>query len=60
MNKSFMICLFRLLNEQNDLKKDLFILMNKFEQESQERASQNRARLAFVLIKLKLFYLFLK
>jgi len=55
-----MICLFRLLNEPNDLKKDLFILMNKFEQESQERTSQNRARLAFVLIKLKLFYLFLK
>jgi len=29
--------------------------MNKFEQESHERSSQNRARQAFVLIKLKLF-----
>jgi len=36
------------------MKKDLFILMNKFEQERHERASQNRARRPFELIKLKL------
>jgi len=34
--------------------------MNKFEQESHERSSQNRAKRAFVLIKLKLLYLFFK
>jgi len=34
--------------------------MNEFEQESHESSSQNRARRAFVLLKLKLFYLFLK
>jgi len=48
------------LNEPNDTKKDLFILMNEFKQESPERASQNRARRAFVLIKLRLSYLFFK
>jgi len=31
------------LNEQNDSKKDLFILINEFEQERRERAPQNRA-----------------
>jgi len=41
-------------------KKDLFILMNEFEQESHKCSSQNRARQTFVLIKLKLCYLFLK
>jgi len=41
-------------------KKDLFILMNEFEEESYKHASQNRTRRAFVLIKLKLFYLVLK
>jgi len=41
-------------------KKVLFILMNEFEQESHERSLQNRARRAFVLIKLKLLYLFFK
>ncbi len=40
-------------NERNDSKKDSLILMNEFEQES-------RARRAFVLIKLKLLYLFVK
>jgi len=50
----------RSLNEQNDTKKDLFILINEFEQESHERAPQNRARRPFELIKLKLCYLFLK
>jgi len=35
---------FRFLNEPNDSEKDLFILMNEFEQESHKRASQNRAR----------------
>jgi len=44
-------------NERVDSGKDLFILMNEFEQESHERASQNRERRAFVLIKLKLFYI---
>jgi len=34
--------------------------MNEFEQESHKRASQNRARRAFELIKLKLCYLFIK
>jgi len=34
---------------------DLFILLNEFEQESHKCSSQNRARRAFVLIKLKLF-----
>jgi len=55
MNKSFSesIRLFRSLNEPNDSEKDLFILINEFEQESYERASQNRARRAFELIKLK-------
>jgi len=37
-----------------------FILMNEFEQESHKHASQNRARRAFELIKLKLCYLFIK
>jgi len=32
-----------LLNEPNDSEKDLFILINEFEQESHKRASQNRA-----------------
>jgi len=41
-------------------KKELFILVNEFGQESHECLSQNRARQAFVLIKLKLFYLFFK
>jgi len=45
-------CLYE-MNEQNDSKKDLLILMN-------ERASQNRARRAFELTKLKLCYLFIK
>ena len=56
MNKSFSES-FGSFNEQNeriDSEKDLFILMNEFEQESHERASQNRARRAFELIKLKL------
>jgi len=44
----------------HDSKKDSFILMNDFEQESHERASQNRARRAFELIKLKLCHLFIK
>jgi len=48
------------LNEPNDLEKDLFILMNEFKQESHKRASQNRARRAFELIKLKLCYLLIK
>jgi len=47
------------LNEPNDSEKDLFILMNEFEQESQKRASQNRARWPFELTKLKLCYLFI-
>jgi len=34
--------------------------IHEFEQESLERASQNRARRAFELIKLKLCYLFIK
>jgi len=34
--------------------------MKEFEKESHERSSQNRARRAFELIKLKLFYLILK
>jgi len=42
--------------ERIDSGKDLFILMNEFEQESHERASQNRARRPFELIKLKLCY----
>jgi len=41
-------------------KKDLFILMNEFEQESHKHSSQKRARRGFVLIKLKLFYIFFK
>jgi len=41
-------------------KKDVFNLMNEFEQESHEHSSQNRARPFLVLIKLKLFYLFFK
>jgi len=48
------------LNEQNDSEKDSFILMNEFEQESHERASHNRARRSFEVIKLKLCYLFIK
>jgi len=44
----------------NCSKEDLFILMNKFEQESHEHSSQNRARRAFVLLKHKLFYLLFK
>jgi len=47
-------------NERIDSGKDSFILMNEFEQESHERASQNRARRPFELIKLKLCYLFIK
>jgi len=47
MNKSFFES-FRWLNEPNDSEKDLFILIDEFEQESHERR--------FVLIKL--FYLF--
>jgi len=47
------------LNEPNDTKKDLFILIKKFKQESHERASQNRARQPFELIKLKLCCCFL-
>jgi len=35
-------------------------LINKFEQESHKRVSQNRARWPFELIKLKLCYLFIK
>ncbi len=60
MNESFFESFgsFCSLNELNDSKKDLFIMMNEFEQESHERASQNRARRAFVLIKLKLLFLF--
>jgi len=57
MNKSFSES-FRLLNELNDTKKDLFILINKFELESHERVSQNRPRRPFELIKLQLCYLF--
>jgi len=38
----------------------LFIFMNDFEQESHKRSSQNRASWAFVLIKHKLCYLFIK
>jgi len=34
--------------------------MNEFEQESHKRASQNKARRPFVLIKLQLCYLFNK
>jgi len=34
----------------HDSKKDLFISMNEFEQETYECPSQNRARRAFVLI----------
>jgi len=37
---------------------DLFIMMNEFEQESHKRSSQKRARRAFVLIKLKLFFIY--
>jgi len=44
--------------EQIDSGKDLFILMNEFEQESHERTSQNRARRPFELMKLKLCYFF--
>jgi len=59
MNKSFSESI-RSLNQPNDSKKDLFILINEFEQESHELGSQNRARRTFVLIKLKLSYLFFK
>jgi len=53
MNKSFSESFgsFNKRNEQVDSEKDSFILMNKFEQESHERASQYRARRAFVLKK---------
>jgi len=37
-----------------------FIFKNKFEQESHKRASQNRARRPFELLKLKLCYFFFK
>jgi len=62
MNKSFPESFgsFNERNEQIDLEKDLFILMNELEQESHRRASQNRARRAFEFIKLKLCYLFIK
>ncbi len=62
MNKSFSESFgsFNNRNERIDSGKDLLILMNEFEQESHERASQNRARRAFVLIKLKLLDLFVK
>ncbi len=55
INKSFFESFrsFNERNERNDSEKDEFILMNEFEQES-------RARWAFVLIKRKLLYLFLK
>jgi len=33
----------RSLNQPNDTKKDLFILINEFEQESHERAPQSKA-----------------
>jgi len=52
INKSFFMS-FGSFNEQNeriDSEKDLFILMNEFEQDSHERASQNRARWPFELI----------
>jgi len=57
MNESFSesTCSFQSLNEPNDTKKDLFILMKEFEKESHKHASQNRARRAFELIKIKLF-----
>jgi len=60
MNESFpeSIRSFRSLNESNDMKKDSFILINEFEQESDERPSQNRARRPFELIKLKLCFFF--
>jgi len=60
MNESFpeSIQSFRLFNEPNDTKKDLFILINEFKQESHKRSSQNRARRAFELIKLKLFFIY--
>jgi len=48
------------LNEPNDSEKGLFTLMNEFEQESHKHASQNRARQAFELIKLKLCFCFFK
>jgi len=51
---------FHSLNEPNDSKKDLFILMNKFEQESHKRASQTRESGAFELIQLKFCFLFIK
>jgi len=41
----------------NESEKDLFILMNEFEQESHKRASQNRAWWPFELIKLKIHLL---
>jgi len=47
-------------SEQVDSEKDSFILMNEFEQESHKRASQNRVRRQFELIKLKLFYFLFK
>jgi len=59
LNKSFSES-FGSFNERNkliDSEKDLFILMNEFKQESHKRASQNRARRPFELLKLKLFYL---
>jgi len=62
LNESFSesIRSFCSLNEPNDSEKDLFILMDEFEQESRkQRASQNRARRTFELIKLQLcYYLF--
>jgi len=44
----------RSLNEPNDSEKDSFIWMDEFEHESHKRASQNRARRPFELMKLKL------
>jgi len=49
-NRSFLVChLVHSTNKTNktDSEKDLFILMNEFEQESHGRASQNRARQPF-------------
>jgi len=46
MNESFpeSIRSFCLLNEPNDMKKDLFILMNKFEQESHEQSITEQSK----------------
>jgi len=62
MNESFFMSFgsFNKRSEQVDSEKDSFILMNEFEQESHKRASQNRARRQFELIKLKLFHFLFK